>query len=89
VISSAPPIIRAAVREKIVFAARAGDSEKAWDALERAHVLCQSYLSLHLRLHLSMLRRSLRDRDRIETVGQIVRVIVAGPAPWLTCARRT
>lgn len=50
-----------------------------WPALEQAHLLSQPWAWPHTRVHLAMLRHALRQRDRREAVGQIVRLIVAGP----------
>jgi hypothetical protein len=38
--------------------------------------------SAHLRTHLAMLAYACRQRDRHEVVGQMLRVIVAGPGSW-------
>ena len=54
-------------------------AEDRWPALERAHIVSQPYVVLHTRVHLAMLRHALRERDMGEAVGQVVRVVVAGP----------
>jgi uncharacterized membrane protein len=56
-----------------------GDAADEWRHLERAHVLSQPVASLHLRTHLAMLAAGFRRRDRHEVVGQLLRLIVAGP----------
>lgn len=70
-------------------AARAeGDMEGAWSALERAHILSQPLLGLHLRVHAAMLSLALVTRDRREAIGQLLRLVLAplgtltGRLPW-------
>lgn len=57
----------------------AGDSGAEWDHLERAHILSQPLAIAHVRTHLAMLRYGIRQRDRREITGQLVRLLVAGP----------
>lgn len=54
-------------------------STDPWIALERAHIVSQPYAVLHTRVHLAMLRRAIADRNRQETLGQVLRIVVAGP----------
>src|SRR3954466_3095120 len=61
------------------FARSQGDAEREWHHLERAHVLSQPRAGLHLRTHLAMLGAGVRRRDRREIVGQLLRLVVAGP----------
>src|SRR5436190_8529895 len=74
-------IIQTITRDR--FAARAardaGNLDEAWRLLERTHILSQPWVRPHVRSHLDMLRLAVRTRDRHETLGQIVRVLVAGP----------
>lgn len=58
-------------------AASARDAPAAWAALERAHVLSQPMLLLHLRVHLMMLGLALRMRDGREVAGQLLRLALA------------
>lgn len=58
-------------------ASAAGDAQKAWHALERAHILAQPYLRLHLISHLAMLRFAIRQKDWPEMAGQIARLALA------------
>jgi hypothetical protein len=60
-------------------AGRDGDADREWRHLERAHILSQPSAVLHLRTHGAMLRAAVRRRDRHESVGQILRLLVAGP----------
>ena len=57
----------------------AGDIAGAWRHLERAHILSQPLALAHLRTHASMLAHAARRRDRREMVGQVGRLLVAGP----------
>jgi hypothetical protein len=50
-----------------------------WPALERAHIASQPFAWPHTRVHATMLRVAWRQQDRREIVGQLVRLIVAGP----------
>ena len=63
--------------DREVSAARAADDP--WPHLERAHILSQPWAWPHTKVHAVMLRQALRDRDAHETIGQMVRIIVAGP----------
>ena len=49
-----------------------GDTGAAWWALERAHILSQPDLPLHLRVHWTMLGYAVRQRDLRELVGASV-----------------
>jgi Protein of unknown function (DUF3703) len=61
-------------------AARAkGDAAATWHHLERAHILSQPLPGAHVRTHGAMFTAALRRRDRREIVGQVFRLIVAGP----------
>jgi hypothetical protein len=62
-----------------------GDTTAEWQHLERAHILSQPLATAHLRTHLAMLGYGLRQRDRREVTGQVVRLLVAGPG---SAARR-
>ena len=57
----------------------AGNLDEAWRLLERTHILSQPWVWPHVRSHLDMLRLAVRTRDRQEVLGQIVRVLLAGP----------
>jgi hypothetical protein len=59
------------------------DFERAWRHLERAHVLSQAYAGPHVAVHARMLGFGWRQRDQREVLGQLVRVLVAGPASLL------
>lgn len=57
--------------------------ERAWQHLERAHILSQAYAGPHVGVHLRMLAFGWRRRDRHEVVGQLARILVAAPGSWL------
>jgi hypothetical protein len=57
--------------------ARAADAR--WYHLERAHIVSQPDPWLHTRNHVAMFALALRQHDRREALGQIVRIIVAAP----------
>jgi hypothetical protein len=54
--------------------------DRCWGLLEDAHVLSQPWVSLHIRVHASMLSAAITQRSRSEITGQLVRLIAAGPA---------
>lgn len=55
----------------------AGDFAGAWRALERAHILAQPRLVIHLQVHWAMLGFAIAQRDRTEALGQILRLALA------------
>ena len=59
-----------------------GDVAGEWTHLERAHVLSQPMAGAHVRTHLAMLAYGFRQRDTHEVVGQVLRLMVAGPGSW-------
>jgi hypothetical protein len=60
-------------------ARRRGDPAGEWNHLERAHILSQPMVVPHLRTHVAMLGAGLRRHDRREVIGQLLRLVVAGP----------
>lgn len=66
-------------REMIAFrdARSVRNTDEAWRALERAHILSQPYLALHLTNHWEMLTFAIFERDTREIVGQIMRLALA------------
>ncbi|TMM11605.1 MAG: DUF3703 domain-containing protein [Actinobacteria bacterium] len=59
-----------------------GDLSGEWSHLERANTLSQPMAGPHVRTHLAMLGCGLRRRDRREVLGQLLRLVVAGPGSW-------
>jgi hypothetical protein len=66
-------------RDHAGAARRRGDLAGEWHHLERAHILSQPMVVPHLRTHVAMLGAGLRRHDRREVVGQVLRLVVAGP----------
>jgi Protein of unknown function (DUF3703) len=68
------------VERSAARAARArGDAAAEWRHLERAHILSQPKAVLHVRTHVAMLAAGIRRHDRREVLGQLLRLVVAGP----------
>lgn len=57
----------------------ARSAEDPWPHLERAHLLSQQWAWPHTKVHAVMFSQAFRERDRRELVGQVVRIVVAGP----------
>lgn len=65
--------------EDALAMARVEQAEAAWKALERAHILSQPFAGFHMRVHLHMLKRAVRDGRWREVFGQLPRLVLAGP----------
>jgi hypothetical protein len=61
-------------------ARREGDVARAWNHLERAHVLSQPSAVLHTRVHWRMLVLALVTLDVREIFGQAIRLVLAAPS---------
>ena len=57
-----------------------GDWDRCWRLLEDAHVLSQPWAWPHVRVHGAMFATGLIRRDVREVRGQLLRLVVAGPA---------
>jgi hypothetical protein len=55
------------------------DLAEEWRHLERAHILSQPMAGPHIRTHLAMIGYGFRRHDRREVLGQLFRLMVAGP----------
>lgn len=66
-------------RREARLAVSAADVDRAWALLEEAHVLSQRWAGPHVGVHVDMLRLAWRSRDRAEILGQVLRMLVAGP----------
>ncbi len=78
-----PGALRVAYRTEIDAGRAAADADDvtvAWAHLERAHVLAQPFPVAHIASHMAQLRLGWRTGDRIEVAGQLLRIVVAGPA---------
>jgi hypothetical protein len=58
----------------------AGADTSEWRHLERAHIISQPSVQLHVRSHVHMLGFAIRHPDGRELVGQLLRLAVAAPA---------
>lgn len=70
---------RSAYLHEMDAAGAAESSEQRWYHLERAHILSQPDPWLHTCNHVAMLKLAVRQRDRREAIGQLVRIVVAAP----------
>jgi hypothetical protein len=80
--SRMPEPARERFEAELAAARRADDPQAAWAGLMTAHILSQSWAGPHVRSHVAMLRQALRARDPRETLGQVVRTVVAAPGSW-------
>lgn len=68
------------VYHREMSAARTAEApQQRWRHLERAHILSQPDPWLHTCNHAAMLLLAVRQRDRREAIGQVIRLIVAAP----------
>lgn len=70
---------RLVAQEMAAFAANRARSnaDAAWRSLERAHIISQPYLGLHLANHVAMLGFAAQLRDWREVAGQLARLALA------------
>ena len=66
-------------RDEMEAAKNSTDLQLRWRHLERAHILSQPNAWLHTCNHVAMLELALRQHDRREALGQVVRIVVAAP----------
>ncbi len=71
-----PTEIRTLIAAELVNARGCADP---WPSLERAHVLSQPWASPHARVHRSMLLAAVSQHDLREAIGQLIRLLIAGP----------
>lgn len=74
-----PEQLRGVYTAEMTAARHTGDDTRRWHHLERAHIISQPYPWPHTRNHLAMLGLALRQRDRREALGQVIRILVAAP----------
>ena len=55
-----------------------GNLDRAWNHLERAHVLGQRYPIAHSNVHWKMLKFGIRSKSGREIMGQIPRLVFGG-----------
>lgn len=73
---------RAAYQREMAAAKNADTAEGHWHHLERAHIVSQPDPWLHTCNHVAMLALAVRQRDRREALGQVVRIVVAAPGSF-------
>jgi len=61
-------------------ARKEGQWDVCWSLLEDAHVVSQPWAWPHMRVHVAMLVAGWHARDSREVRGQILRLLVGGPA---------
>jgi hypothetical protein len=66
-------------RTAALAARHAGHPRVEWQHLERAHIVSQPLVGLHVRTHVAMLSAALRRKDLREVLGQTLRLVLAGP----------
>ncbi|WP_326770404.1 DUF3703 domain-containing protein (plasmid) [Streptomyces sp. NBC_01591] len=76
-----PAGVRTAYTAEMTAARTTADPANRWRHLERAHILSQPWPWPHT--HIAMLGLALRQRDRREALGQVIRIIVAAPGSAL------
>ncbi|MEU4808101.1 DUF3703 domain-containing protein [Nocardia fluminea] len=77
--SGIPPAARTRYHEEMHAAKVAAEPAQRWAHLERAHILSQPDPWLHTANHIAMFGLAVRQRDRREALGQVIRIIVAAP----------
>lgn len=73
------PQARALYHREMAAAKAAASTEQRWRHLERTHIISQPSPLLHTINHFAMFKLALREHDRREALGQLIRVVVAGP----------
>jgi Protein of unknown function (DUF3703) len=74
---------------KAQIAIKVGDFETAWTALQRAHILGQTYPLPHAIAHWEMLKLAWRQRDLKEMAGQFIPTVLAVPLTLLFRRKRS
>lgn len=77
---SMPAPVRAAFDQEMTTATGTADDATRWRAIERAHILSQPWPWPHTHTHAVMLRFAWTERDWVEALGQLARLLVAAPA---------
>lgn len=70
---------RAVYRDEMAAAKSAETADARWHHLERAHIVSQPDPWLHTQNHVAMLILAVRQHDRREAFGQVVRIVLAAP----------
>ncbi|CAM3357418.1 DUF3703 domain-containing protein [Stackebrandtia soli] len=83
IVERMPPRAKTAFLAELANARTAETSQRFWAADERAHILSQPWPWPNTWSHAAMLARAWREGDRVEAVGQVIRLLVAGPGSAL------
>lgn len=78
-----PASVRTALDVELTAASTVREVALRWRHLERAHVLSQPWPWPHTAAHWHMLRLAVAQHDRREAIGQVIRLVVAGPGSAL------
>lgn len=70
---------RTVYRAEMAAARAAATDDARWHHLGRAHIVSQPDPWLHTANHIAMFVLAVRQHDRREALGQVVRIIVAAP----------
>ncbi|MEV6135913.1 DUF3703 domain-containing protein [Nocardia sp. NPDC051990] len=81
--SRMPANLRSVYTAEMTAARHADGDAERWNHLERAHIISQPYPWPHTRNHIAMFAVALRQHDRREALGQLVRIVVAAPGSAL------
>ena len=73
------PAARSVYRQEMTAAKTAASEQLRWHHLERAHIASQPDPWLHTCNHAAMLVLAVRQHDRREALGQVLRLMVAAP----------
>lgn len=77
-------LVRSNYIDKIVNLAKAeiqkDNFEVAWKHLEDAHIFSQPDARMHIYVHCVMLTLALKSKNYIEVIGQLLRILLAGPS---------
>lgn len=79
------PALRDAFEHELAEARRLearDELARAWQRLERAHVLSQAFAFPHVRVHARMLGFAWRRGALREIAGQLARIALAAPGSW-------
>ena len=74
---SLKPFYKAELKEYCI-GKESGNFQKAWNHLERAHIIGQRYPYAHSYVHWKMLQFGIKIKSRNEIIGQIPRLLFGG-----------
>ncbi|MGI8702597.1 MAG: DUF3703 domain-containing protein [Nocardioidaceae bacterium] len=80
-----PTVVSQSCAEELALSRKAERRDElptAWRHFQRAHILGQTAVWAHIWVHLTMLRFAVVHWNRREIVGQLVRIVIAGPGSY-------